>query len=301
MPRSFPITIAACSTLALAAAGCGSSAPAPQPSTAVDRQAAGNAHATPVPGALNVSRAGEVTAHSAAGEAPTAQYALFARLVNLRAADVPGFRLVVRRHSSSHIAALETRGAYRQCMAGGEKNKPVFRRSSQGFKGGSRLNETWLGSSVEIERSSAAAKRDLAVAKKALFSRSVIACTQRRFASLGAQTTSISIKGHHVDITVRDLRLVPLKFAPPAGTDAAAGFSMSYLVDYRFTVRGHRIDFPVAFYIESSVFVIGRAEVAFTAMSTSQPPSVRLEERLYATLVSRAVRASQVAPAAVRG
>ena len=201
----------------------------------------------------------------------------------------------------AHLGAFGTQGGYSQCLPPGASQKALVKHSSPRFTSGAGLDHVWLSSSVEIERSPAAAKREFALARKALANPRVVGCIERRFGALGGQPGSVSVKGHHIAITVRDLRMVPIELAPPAGTDATAGFTMQFVADYRFTARGRRVDFPAPFLVEVSAFAIGRAEVNFASMSMGQPMSVRLEDRLYSTLVSRALAASHLAPAAVQG
>jgi hypothetical protein len=199
-----------------------------------------------------------------------------------------------------HIAALETPGSFRQCLPVAAQQKPLFDRSSSGFVRQSRLNYGSLSSHVEIMRSARAAEREFAAVRAAFAGGRFASCVQRRFASLGSQPASTSVKGHHVQITERDLRFAPVDLTPPAGTDAAAGFSMKFIVDYRFADRGGTIEVPVGFFVESFAFTVGRAEVSFDTFSISQPCSVQLEERLYSKLVARALSAGRVAPAAVK-
>jgi hypothetical protein len=114
------------------------------------------------------------------------------------------------------------------------------------------------------------------------------------------QPTTTSVKGHRVEIKVRDLRVRSLGlFSPPVG-DAAAGVAVRFVVDYRFTVRGRQVDVPVPFFLEQAMFGVARREVSLSSFSMSAPPSVKLEDRLYSTLGTRAAPAEPLAPAAVK-
>jgi len=111
----------------------------------------------------------------------------------------------------------------------------------------------------------------------------------------------MSVQGHRMAITLRDLRLEPIQVPHPAGTGAAAGFSMSWNVVYALTVRGRHIRYPVRFYLEGFAFSVGRAQVSLDAMSLSRPFPTSDEVRLFSQLVARAQSAATQAPAAVVG
>ena len=228
-----------------------------------------------------------------------AQYAAFARAVNLRYEDLPGFSVAPNKkhHVSPHNKALENGAVFRRCFRGFTEAKPVFRRHSTKFKAGTSLHLVEVSSEVEMGRSVAHARSELARAKRALGSAATQHCLASSFDALGTQGAPLHVGRATVHITVGDLHLVLIPMSSVTkDTDGAAGLTMTFTVDYRASIRGRVFTRAVPFQLDSFTYLIGRADVTLSVITfgTSFPPE--MEARLFSALVSRGLTAAHGYP-----
>ncbi|MHB8234791.1 MAG: hypothetical protein ACYDHT_09085 [Solirubrobacteraceae bacterium] len=287
-------TLALSLTAAAAVLGaCGSSTSSPSPSAPSSQPAS------------SISIASTATASTPAPphRRPHAQFASFAKAVNLRPQDVPGFRVAPKkaRRGRAHNAAFEDDTAYRRCFHVAKEAKPLFKASSSRFEAGSDLHLRQVSSKVEVEPSLATARRELLEARKAIHSRSARKCFAREFDALGTQGKPIHVGTGSVRVFVGNLRLVPFSVsAATHGTGGGFGFSLSARVTYVAHVRGRTFKHRSSVEYDTLGFLLGRAGVKLDAVTLGSSFSPRLEAELLSRLVSRAIEAGLDNPAITR-
>jgi len=273
-------------------AGCGGSA-APRSGSASSSPAA-----TPSPIA-DTTRARSSAAHRLGAHA---QLIAFARSVNLRAQDVPGFTVApAEAKHRTHNKAFEDTAAYRRCWQGAEQVKPLLELSSRKFKTGSALRSKQLSSTVAVAPSLATARRELRAGKSAIESPNARRCLARVFDALGRQAQAVRVRQARLRITVGKLRFVPIPVSEAArGSDGGFGFSMMLDVSYVVTLRGRTVAYPTSLQLDVLGFVVGRATVGLSSfgLGTAAPPA--LEANAFSALVSRARSAARAYPAVTR-
>ncbi len=232
---------------------------------------------------------------------PRAQYAAFARAVNLKAQDAPAGFLPQphENHTETGNAALEPGAGYQHCAPFAAEGKPAFQQKSPQLRYQQRLRFVSFGSQVEVRRSMAAMAASFARGVRAIRDPATVGCLKRDFDALGARAGVTRMAGHPVRITVGNLKLVPMHLPrPAAGLSRSEGFSMSIAVLYTFyDVRGHTIRFPGSLYFDALTFGVGRAQVTLstTGFGSMFPPP--LEEGMFKLLQSRALAARAAFPA----
>jgi hypothetical protein len=192
----------------------------------------------------------------------------FARAVNLRAADVPGF---VTSHEGEHHESQAQRHvtqelhecAGRQALAQG-----VFEAGSGEFARKASIARQGVSSQVAVAGSASAATEALA----SLRSPRVRTCLSRYFSKL---LTHIGSQGANVGA-------VTTKYGtPPApGTGGSFGLRVTAIIGFR------GIHLP--FYIDYLSFVDGAGEISLLSLGTPVPFPANIEERLFSLLVARA-------------
>jgi hypothetical protein len=222
------IVLAGALTTAVAVAGCGGSSSSSSPgSTSVSPPAA----ATPI--ASTSAIASPLTRAVSA----RAQYAGFARAVNLRPGDVPGFVAEPRRRERvhPHNKAFEDESQYRRCFAGGKQAKPLPKARSEKFARGGGLHSESVSSEIEIAPTFARAQHELAAARSALSNPASRRGLARAFDALGTQSQAIQVgKGRvrgSIRITVGNLRITPLSLGSIThDTDGGFGSNVAMTV-----------------------------------------------------------------------
>ncbi len=268
MRRPSRLTVPACTALALLAGGCGSGSGASSTSTA----------AAP-------SRATASTANADLAGPTRSTFASFARRVNLRPADVPGFQATAReKHPSLHLGAFEHLGS----CASTPELKPLERSTSARFVAGHGLYTASVSSSVEMMASAGALKKETAATMALLRKPAAVACLRRKFDTQGRKAGSISVAGHTIRITLSGLGVAPVEIPPPSGASAAGGVSLRFTADYSVPIAGATRTVPVTFFYEVLTFAVGRAQVTLATMASGAPFPQRRETGLLALLASRA-------------
>ena len=289
--------------------GCGGSTGSPTTS------ASGSPVPAPRPArqsALHLTIANDAGAgsHAASGQSAHAQFVAFARAVNLRAQDVPGFRLAPPDRGGKvrvHNKAFEDSSAYGRCVRIGKQEHPLVKRTSGKLMSPTTFSRSTgprfeqVSSRVEVARSLATSRKELREGERALASATSRRCLSRVFDALGSQNQVIHFPGGTMRVTVGNLRMTPVSVAAATrGTDGGFGFSMTLAVTYRVKAHGRAVTFPTSLGIDVIGFVVGRATVMLTtmAMGSSFPPG--LEASSFAELVSRASAAARRYPDVLR-
>jgi hypothetical protein len=245
-----------------------------------------------------IGSTGAAVSSAPRGQSAHAQLVRFARAVNLRAQDVPGFT-VEPKHAKTrpHNRAFEDGSAYRRCFGGAKEVKPLVKLASSNFQTGPALHSQQVSSSVAIAPSLATAHRELREGRKAIESAKARRCLSRLFDTLGAQGQAIHVGRGTVKVKVGNLRFVPIAVSAAAqGTDGGVGLSMKLAVRYVLSARGRTITYPTSLQLDVLDFLLGRASVNLSTIGfgASLPPE--LEASAFTRLVSRAVAAARTHP-----
>jgi hypothetical protein len=273
-------------------AGCGGSA-APQ---------SGSTSSSPPASAAPIANTTGAPSPAAHGLSAHAQLVGFARAVNLRAQDVPGFSLAPRKPKTrTRIKAFEDESAYRRCFRIPKEVKPVVKLGSSKFQLGTGLHTNEVSSSVSIAPTLAIARRELRKGKKVIESPTTRRCLTRMFDSLGSHGQAIHVPHATVRVKLGNLRFVPFPVSDAArGTDGSVGVSMKLAVRYIVSARGRTVTVPTTLELDALEFLVGRASVSLgtIGLGASFPPE--LEASAFSQLVSRALAASHAYPDVTR-
>jgi hypothetical protein len=232
-----------------------------------------------------------------------AQFVGFARVVNLRSQDVPGFagKPKRREHFNLHNKAFEADSQYRRCFKVGKFPKSVFKASSDAFKAGSGLHLEFTHSEVEVAPTLATAQRELSTIRRMLGDPAVRGCLAGLFDQLGTQSQPIPYGKASVRVVVGDLKLAPLPLgSATAGTDGGFGLSLSMAITYVASYGERKLTVPTSLHLEVLAVLVGRGEVTLSTETLGEPFPPELEATLFSLLVSRAVAARQRYPALAR-
>lgn len=193
----------------------------------------------------------------------------FARAVNLKPADVPGFRVSSERERQPETPAEKRlKPELRRCFGSTGETKALLEASSRKFERSAGLASQSVSSEVTVSRTGAPTAAEL----KAVHSGRLPACLSHYFDLL---LESQHVHGASIGpVTTRE------------GSPPAPGMTGS--VGLRFTaaisVRGVKIPF----YLDILSFTDGPAEVTLSSFGLPQPFPSALEEQLFSLLVTRA-------------
>ncbi len=251
MRRSIPATLVlALLTLVLLTA-CGSVA---RPAATRSAPAGARADGTVASGSLGASEAGA-----------------FVRAVNLRAADLPGFKATRERQSPETAAEAHAGAALRTCLGEPRETRAPRPRTREGdspsFTREAGLSVETISSSVEVQRSSSDTELELELMR----SGHTRACLSHYLSSLFGQlkTPGAALSA----VTVR-------AFSPGApGTDGSFGWHVGATISTRGLVLPLRFDVLGFAYRSATVMLL---DLGFPHVPEGQ------ERLLFALLVARA-------------
>jgi hypothetical protein len=279
--------IALLAALVAGVAGCGGGSRSGAPTAAqgaATRSAAGT-------GSAKAKLSSHLSAH--------AQSVAFAHSVNLRLADVPGFRIHHKhppRFNTQYSGPSESE--WRRCVAAGPDVKPSLKARSAKLETGSGLMLEEVSSHVEVAPSLAAAHRGFSEASRVLAdpgARRCIAGLTRKFTLHGSTTVATRFGPAKVSFSVGGLRLAPISLA--AQPRDTAGFSMTMQGTYSLAVRGRTLTLPpVTLQIDTIAFRVGRADISLNDLALGRPCSPERENQLLSLLRSRANAAAAEYP-----
>jgi hypothetical protein len=240
-------------------------------------------------------------ATSAAGESARAQYAAFEKAVNLQPQDVAGFAASVKKRSkhknTTGNAAFGTEAEYQRCVGGGKELKPILNADSDEFKSGQGLHLETVSSNVKVMSAVAAARAEVARARKLMESSSVRACLTHMVDAFGTHGQIKRLGGSRMRITVGGLRIAPLQAGSiGSGADGSYGLSLSIHITYTVYTGARTVEVPAILYVDGLTFGVGRAEISLATDSLGEQFPPELEAKLYAKLVSRALAAARQYP-----
>jgi hypothetical protein len=214
------------------------------------------------------------THRASPGRSPThAQALAFAHIVNLTAADVPGFTPSHKQNSES-AAERRLQGQLRSCE--GAAGARALRRSQGTLAEASspnfELHRGVLALTVSSEVSVAHTSAQAAATLAAIRSPRLRACFSRYLSSLLKSQ-------HYPGATVLGVSIAAGK--PPApGTSGGFGWRVTATLG----VRGVHI----SFYFDILGFVDGPSQVTLTSSGTVRPFPAGAQEQLYSELLTRA-------------
>ncbi len=209
------------------------------------------------------------------GRSPTyAQALAFARAVNLRTADVPGF---THSHEQQGESATERRLQQQFRSCGGAVGARALQHSRGTLVEASsphfELKRGVLALTVSSEVSVAHTSAEAAASLAAIRSPRVRACFSRYLSSL------LKSQQHHPGETVLGVSIA-------SGTPPASGMTggFGWRVTATFAIRGIHI----SFYFDILGFVDGPAQVILESSGTVRPFPAAAQEQLYSQLLTRA-------------
>ncbi len=194
----------------------------------------------------------------------------FAAAVNLKPADVPGFRVSSEReHQPETLTEKRLKPELRRCFGStGEGKSSLLEASSRKLERSAGLASQSVSSEVTVSNTGAPTAAEL----KAVHSGRLPACLSHYFDLL---LESQHVHGASIGpVTTRE-------GSPPApGMTGSVGLRFTATI----TVRGVRIPF----YLDILSFTDGVAEVTLSSFGLPQPFPSALEEQLFSLLVTRA-------------
>jgi hypothetical protein len=214
-------------------------------------------------------------AHAHQGRSPTQAQALaFAHVVNLTAADVPGF---TPSHKPEHESATERRLQQQLRSCGGAVGTGALRHSRGKLAEASspdfELRRGVLALSVSSEVSVAHTSAEADAALQAIRSPRVRACFSRYLTAL------LKSQQHSPGETVLGVSITG--GTPPApGTTGGFGWRVTATL----AIRGIHI----SLYFDILGFVDGPSQVTLTSSGTVRPFPAKAQEELYSELLARA-------------
>jgi hypothetical protein len=225
--------------------------------------------------AIGVTGTDGAHSHGRRGSSPTQAQALaFVHLVNLTAADVPGF---TPSHKPEHESAAERRLQQQLRSCGGAVGTGALQHSrgmlaeasSPDFELKRGVLALSVSSEVSVAHTSAQAKAALATIR----SPRVRGCFAHYLSEL------LKSQQHAPGETVLGVSIA--SGTPPApGTTGGFGWR----VTARLTIRG----IPISLYFDILGFVDGPSQVTLTSSGTVRPFPAKAQEELYSELLTRA-------------
>jgi hypothetical protein len=194
------------------------------------------------------------------------QAVAFARAVNLRATDVPGFK-ASKKHEHETAAEKRLDDEFRRCAGVGDRNRQVAEVSSNEYEREDNAGARSVESEVIVWRTRRLAARDLA----ALRSRRGRQCASHYFDS--------QFKG-----LIPGARVSPVRISsasPPApGTTGSFGWRITV------TITAPHLRLPV--YTDALGFAYGPAAIMLVSFGAPMPVPAATQQRLFALLLKRA-------------
>ncbi len=226
--------------------------------------------------ATTAAGARATTAAGAARPLTKAQAIAFARAVNLRATDLPGFRVAPPEHEHETPAEKRLEGEMLRCAgapsAKAEHAKELAEVKSPELKIEHDGIADSVSSSVGVARTAATTAKELA----AIHSAHARVCVSHYLDQL---FKGKAYQGAHFS---------PFSIAsgtPPApGTTGSFGWRISATIST--TVNTHRI--AISFYFDILGFVYGQARVSLFSTGVVEPFPAAIQQRLFSLLLGRA-------------
>ena len=224
-----------------------------------------------------------------------AQYAAFARAVNLRPGDVPGFTSHPR-HREPGIGE----GAFaRHCHITLPSSRSLAKFSSSSFEAGPARYREHAGSEIEIGASPSAARAEVAAVERIFSNTRTRECVAAQFRRefTRSETPTPTHRGLRVQLRNTEVQIKPVATPTPEGAEDSGG--LAFGVRSLLEVSGHGRHAVVQFALVgvARYFIFGRAMVTFSTWATDTQFPPELESRLVSLLAGRASAARREYPA----
>jgi hypothetical protein len=214
-------------------------------------------------------------APSESGEQGSSKAQAFARAVNLRPSDVPGFHSKAKESKQKTPAEKRLGEELQRCVGTKSEKRPLLEESSLSFQRGASIAQQSVSSSVTVARTKAIAGEEL----KAINSTHARSCLVKYLTGLFAESSSSGVK------------IGPVKVAH--GTPPAAGTAGSFGLRVSTSIVVRSVQVP--FYLDLLGFVEGSSEVMLQTSGIPEPFPAAAEQQLYTLLLERAkAHASEV-------
>ncbi len=251
-----PAALAVLLATGVTLAGCGKDERLAPTGTA-GRQAATGAHR------------GHAVTPSRSAASSAAKALAFARAVNLRASDVPGFSVSSEsRHERGSAAERRLERELHRCVGSASETSSLAEASSPQLERKASLASQSVSSAVSVERSPAAGAEVLASFRS------------------GRLRTCLS---HYFDLLLAGESLHRASVSPVSvkhGSPPAPGMTGSFALRFTATITVDHV--PIPFYVDILGFVDGPAAVTLLTSGIPEPIPAKLEEHLFSLLVERA-------------
>jgi hypothetical protein len=226
-----------------------------------------SSHRAAAPGAHTATATG---AHAVDGPQSRRQAIAFARAVNLRASDLPGFSVSVERGNERKTATeKQAERELSRCLgAFASSSDELAEVSSKHFKYTRGLLDVGVSSTVSVTRPPGLTAAEVA----ALHGGRVRACLSR-----------------YLDLLVRGTQFHGAQVSPfsiVSGTPPAPGTAGGYGWRIKATIAIRRIKIPI--YVDILGFVDGPANVALMSTGLLAPVPAVIQQRLFLRLLGRA-------------
>jgi hypothetical protein len=221
-------------------------------------------------GTTGVQAAAATGAPARTGKSLTrAQARAFAHAVNLRTADVPGFK-VSSENGNEREAAGEKRLERKmlRCVGAAGPNRQLTEVSSKEFEREDGKGAQNVQSGVVVEQTSALAVKELAAVRS----------------ERGRRCFS-----HYLDLLFKGQKYRGVSVGPVSisqGSPPAPGTTGSFGWRITATITVHRVRVP--FYADILGFVYGPAEVTLLSFGLPEPFPAATQQRLFSLLLTRA-------------
>lgn len=217
--------------------------------------------------------AAKPTAVSVSRSMTKAQAVAFARAVNLRLSDVPGFRVSSSEKESTSATEKRLEHEMLRCVgAQSIAHKPLAEIKSKEFERETSGGHESVNSEIEVAPSAKVAAAELA----AIRSSRAQTCLSRY---LGLLLNAMRLKGVAVNHPEISAISAPLPATPS---------SFGYRITASFTIKG----ITVPFTIDIFGFLHGPAQIGLFAAGLPEPFPASSEQQLFGLLVKRADSAS---------
>ncbi|HEX3874943.1 MAG TPA: hypothetical protein VHW26_12400 [Solirubrobacteraceae bacterium] len=222
--------------------------------------------------AVTVALGGLATAGEslAAGPPTKVQAKAYAKAVNLKTGDIPGFK--TGSVSKTTAADKKEGAASARCAGGVDPNRAVLDVNSPDFTGKSGIVEQDISSEVEVLPSAALVAKDLAAVKTSRGKKCVERSLQKEFAAMkiaGVKFGKVSLQSTSL---------------PAEG--ASGSFAIRLTIPA--TIHGEKIPY----YADFLAFTLGQSEVTLSALGFGAPVSGSDEQGLFSLLLRRAEAAT---------
>jgi hypothetical protein len=191
----------------------------------------------------------------------------FARAVNLRSADVPGFTPSSKREGEG-AREKQLQSRLRQCVGSLSFGGPLAAAQSPSFRLRRTILDLGVNSEVAVAPTPELAARELAAIR-------------------GARIRQCF--SHYLDLLLEGQRKPGARLRPvsiASGTPPAPGANGSF--GWRITATFAVGRIPVSLYVDILGFILGPARVTLVSSGALRPFPAAIQQRLYALLLSRA-------------